>query len=207
MIELFEWPPTRSMRAKWVLEELELPFSSHLIDMPEGEQKSDEYRKIHPLSAVPTIKTDAYTLFESVAIVLQLIDENPDKNLAPAVGSPERAAYYQWSIFACAEVDPHVMMFFDNTMRPIGQKGPHDPKMAQLGKTEFDLRADILSNHLDNQDFLVEDQFTGADILIGHSCFMATHIGLIDDYPVLQNYYNHLKTRPAFKRAYREFAG
>ncbi len=72
---------------------------------------------------------------ESVAIVLQLIDEHPEKNLAPAVGTPERAYYYQWSLFACADLDPPIMMFFDNTMRPLEFMRPpgeqHDAKLAE----------------------------------------------------------------------------
>ena len=88
MIELYEWPPTRSQRAKWALEELGIEYSSHLVKLPEGRQNSDAYRAIHPLGAVPALKTDNYTIFESVAIVLQLIDEHPEKNLAPAVGTP-----------------------------------------------------------------------------------------------------------------------
>ncbi|MDA1090570.1 MAG: glutathione S-transferase [Proteobacteria bacterium] len=106
MTELYEYPPTRSQRAKWALEELGIEYSSNMINLQEGQQNSDAYRAIHPLGVVPALKTDTYTIFESIAIVLQLIDEHPEQNLAPAVGTPERAIYYQWSVFACAEVDP-----------------------------------------------------------------------------------------------------
>ena len=93
MTELYEWPPVRSHRARWALEELGIEYSSRLINLQEGEQNSDAYRAIHPLGVVPALKTDTYTIFESVAIVLQLIDEHPEKNLAPAPGTPERAMY------------------------------------------------------------------------------------------------------------------
>ncbi len=88
MTELYEYPPTRSQRAKWALEELEIEYASHMINLHEGQQNSDAYRAIHPLGVVPALRTDDYTIFESVAIVLQLIDEHPEKNLAPAVGTP-----------------------------------------------------------------------------------------------------------------------
>ena len=96
--ELYEIPPTRSQRAKWALEELGIEYSSHIVNAHEEQQKSAAYRVIHPLGVVPALQTDTYTMFESVAIVLQLIDEHPEKNLAPAVGTPERAHYYQWSV-------------------------------------------------------------------------------------------------------------
>ena len=200
MHELYEFPPTRSQRAKWALEELEIKHSSQIINLPEGQQNSSNYRAIHPLGVVPALKTDSYTMFESVAIVLQLIDEHPEKNLAPAAGSPERALYYQWSVFACAELDPPIMMFFNNTVRP--PEGQHDANLAERGRSDFAIRADILSKALKDRDYLLGSDFSGADILVGHCCFMAKHIGLIGDQPILEAYYARLQKRPGHQRAY-----
>lgn len=206
MTELYEWPPTRSQRAKWALEELGIEYSSNMINLLEGQQNSDAYRAIHPLGVVPALKTDTYTIFESVAIVLQLIDEHPEKNLAPAIGTPERANYYQWSVFACAELDPPIMMVFDNTMRPLEHMRPpgeqHDAKLAARGRSEFATRANILSKVLGDRDYLLGSSFSGADILVGHSCFMATFTGLIGDYPILEAYYERLQQRPGHQQAY-----
>ena len=206
MIELCEWPPTRSQRAKWALEELGIAYSSRMINMPEGEQDSDAYRAVHPLGVVPALVTDSYTMFESVAIVLQLIDEHPEIKLAPAVGTAQRATYYQWSVFACAELDPPIIMFFDNSMRPLEHMRPpgtpHDAQLAERGRSDFAIRAGILSTALSERDYLLGSEFSGADILIGHSCFMATHTGLIGDYPELEAYYGRLQTRPGYQRAY-----
>ncbi len=206
MTELYEFPPTRSQRAKWALEELGIEYSSHIISLQEGQQNSDAYRAIHPLGVVPALKTDTYTIFESVAIVLQLIDEHPEANLAPAIGTPERANYYQWSVFACAELDPPLIMYFDNTMRPLEAMRPpgaqHDSKLAARGRSDFAVRADTLSKVLSDRDHLLGSEFSGADILVGHSCFMATHMGLIGDHPILETYYGRLQQRPAHQRAY-----
>lgn len=208
MIELFEWPPTRSQRVKWALEELGLDYSSQFVNLLEEEQNKDAYRAIHPLGVVPALKTEAYTIFESVAIVLQLIDEHPEKNLAPAPGTPERATYYQWCVFACAELDPAVMMYFDNTMRPLEHMRPpgtpHDPKLAERARGDFAIRADIVSQALGDRNHLLGSEFSGADILVGHSCFMATYMGLLGDgaFPVLESYYARLQQRAAHRRAY-----
>lgn len=206
MTILYEWPPTRSQRVKWALEEIGVPYDSHLVNMPKREQDSEAYRAVHPLGVVPALKTESYSIFESVAIVLQLIDEHPELNLAPEIGTPERAKYYQWSVFACAEVDPAIMMYFDNALRPLEHMRPpgtvHDDKLAEKGRNDFAARAEILTAALGDRDYLVGPNFTGADILIGHSCFMATVTGLIDDYPALGEYHNRLTKRPAYRRAY-----
>ncbi len=200
MTELYEFPPTRSQRAKWALEELGIEYASHIVNLPEGQQNSDTYRAIHPLGVVPALKTATYTMFESVAMVLQLIDEHPDKHLAPAVGTPERAHYYQWCVFVPAELDPPIMMVFDNTLRPPGTQ--YDPKLAARGRSDFALRADTLSKALSDRDYILGSSFSGADILLGHSCFMATLTGLVGDYPTLEAYYARLQQRPAYQRTY-----
>jgi len=204
MTELYEFPPTRSQRAKWALEELEIEYSSHVINLMDGQQNSDAYRAIHPLGVVPALKTDNYAIFESVAIVLQLIDEHPEKNLAPAIGTSERANYYQWCVFACAELDPPLMMVFDNTMRPGAD---YDAKLAARGRSDFATRAGILSKVLGERDYLLGSNFSGADIIVGHSCFMAGVTGLIGDYPVLEAYYDRLQQRPCHQRIYPDVVG
>jgi len=206
MTELFEWPPTRSNRAKWVLEELGIDYTNRMVNMMEGQQDTDAYRAIHPLGVVPALKTDTYSIYESVAIVLQLIDEHPEKGLAPAIGTPERAAYYQWNVFACAEVDPALMMYFDNAMRPLEYMRPpgtqYDDNLALRGRENFAVRASALCDALDDREYLLGPEFSGADISIGHSCFMATHMGLLADYPALTAYYDRLQKRPAYQRVY-----
>ena len=210
MIELYEWPPLRSQRAKWALEELGVAYESRPVNCYEGEQNAAAYRAIHPLGVVPALRTERYTIFESVAIVLQLIDEHPETGLAPAPGSAARATYYQWSVFAGAELDPAVMLFFDNTQRPLEAMRPpgaqHEPRLAERGRWEFETRAEVLSEALDGRDHLVGSGFTGADILVGHSCFMARRVGLMTgQYPVLEAYYARLQERPAHRRAYSGF--
>lgn len=209
MLELFEWPPTRSQRIRWVLEELELGYASRPVNLMKGEQHRAEYRAIHPLGAVPAIRTDAYTVTESGAILLQLIEDHPEKGLAPERGTAERAAYYQWCFFACSELDPAVMLYFDNTMRPKEAMRPagsdHEPALAKKGQQDFEERAEVLSAALKGRSYIAGDSFTGADILIGHCCFMATVTGLISKYPVLRSYYQGLQTRPGYQRAYAGF--
>lgn len=208
MIELYEFPPTRSQRAKWTLEELEVEYTSKITNLEESQRHTQDYRAIHPLGVVPAIKADNYTIFASTAIVMQLIDEHPEKNLAPDVASPERAKYYQWCVFASAELDPALMMFFDNTMRPLEFMRPpgtlHNPELAKRGSDDFMIRADILSKALSERDYLLGSNFSGADIVVGHNIFMAKHIGLMNDgeFPSLETYYQRLQDRPGYQRVY-----
>ncbi len=119
MTILYAFPPTRSNRAQWALEELGLTYENRIVNLEKGEQNACEYLSRHPLGVVPVLETDHYRMFESVAIIMQMIDENPDSGLAPEAGSPERALYYQWCVYAPAELDCRLMEYFDNKNRPL----------------------------------------------------------------------------------------
>ena len=54
----YEWPPTCLQRAKWVLKELGVAYSSERVDMMAGQHNSIAYRAIHPLGVVPALKTE-----------------------------------------------------------------------------------------------------------------------------------------------------
>lgn len=84
--------------------------------------------------------------------------------------------------------------------RPPGT--PHDTNMAIKGKRDFGTRAETLSNALKDSEYLLSSGFSGADILIGHSYFMATITELIDGYPKLQACHERLQQRLAYQRTY-----
>ena len=200
MTELFEFPPTRSNRAKWALEELGVDYTSRMVSFLKGEQQSSAYKTIHPLGHVPAYRTDAYTMHESVAIVLQLLDEYPSAGLAPAPGSPERAAYYQWSVFACAELDPALFDVMKHTMHlPEDQRVP---EIAARGREWFAARGAAVSKALQGHDYILGPSFSGADIALGYSCNWAAYTGMIEEHPTLVAYYARLQQRPAFQRVF-----
>ena len=201
MPELFEFPPTRSNRAKWALLELGVDYTSRIVNLMEGEHHSAQYKAVHPLEVVPAYRTGDYTLVESVAIVLQIIDEYPEKGLAPAIGTPERAEYYQWSVFASSELDPALSDVMLHTMHlPDDQRVP---EIANRGRERFDARAAMLSQALEGRDYLLGSKFSGADIMIGYCCNWAAYTGLIENHPTLVKYYARLQQRPAFKKVFK----
>ena len=200
MPTLYEYPLARSQRAKWVLEELGVKYDSRIVDLTQGQHLSEDYRRVHPLGVVPAFKTDAYAITESVAIVLQLIDEHPASGLAPALGSAERATYYQWCIFGPAELDGPLTAVTQNEL--LLPKDKRDAAAAKRGRALFAPRAQVLSDALQNRDFLLGERFSGADIVIGYNCFWATFTGLLGEYPELQRYLEGLQKRPAFQRAF-----
>lgn len=54
---------------------------------------------------------------------------------------------------------------------------------------------------LAGKDYLIGD-FSAADIMLGHACFMSNRLGCVsDDMPHLKAYVERIAARPAFKTA------
>ena len=160
MPELFEFPPSRSNRAKWALEELGIDYSSRLIDFMKGEQQTNAHKTVHPLGHVPVYRTNEYVMYESVAIVMQLLDEHPHRGFAPRIGTAERSQYYQWCVFASAELDPALSDVMKHTMHlPEDQRVP---EIAERARDWFDARAEVLSAALQDHRYLLGDAFFGS---------------------------------------------
>lgn len=200
MPHFFEFPPTRSNRVKWALKELAVEYTSCPVDLRKAEQREASYQEIHPLGHVPAYRTEGYTMHESVAIVLQLVDEHPQQGLAPAVGTAGRAAYYQWCVFGCAELDPALSDVMLHTMHlPVEQRVA---AIELRARERFAARAVALSKALTGQEYILGDAFSAADIVLGYCCNWAAYTGVLKDHPQLVAYFDRLRERPAFKAVF-----
>ena len=47
-MRLYEFPPTRSIRVRWTLQEMEIDFESIRINLPAGEHRRPEFLAINP---------------------------------------------------------------------------------------------------------------------------------------------------------------
>ena len=52
---LYEFPPTRSIRARWTLQELGVPFEAVRVNLVAGEHRRPEFLRINPAGKVPVL--------------------------------------------------------------------------------------------------------------------------------------------------------
>jgi glutathione S-transferase len=83
MLTLYYWPGASSMVPHIVLEEMGTPYQRQLVNLAQGEQKSDAYLKINPHGRVPALAVDNIVLTENVAILTYLARRFPEKHLLP----------------------------------------------------------------------------------------------------------------------------
>lgn len=194
---LYHFPPTRSNRALWAVRELGIDLTEVAVNLFEGEQNKPEYKKINPLGIVPTLEVDGSAIGESAAIVAFLVDQNPEKGLAPAIDDPGRGMYYHWLVFGPAELDHYLVTITQNTrFLPLATR---DLKAAANAQERFDMRAQVLSERLWDQPYLLGDTFSAADISVGHSCAWAKMVEALGSHTVLMDYVKRLEARPAFQ--------
>ncbi len=86
-LKLFVAPNTCARVATIGLEEIGVPFDTHLVRVAKNEQKSPEFLKLNPKGKVPTLLIDGDPLTENVAILTWLATQFPDAKLLPATAS------------------------------------------------------------------------------------------------------------------------
>lgn len=198
-MKLYHSPRSRSVRPRWLLEEIGAPYDLVTLDQSKNEHKTPAYMKIHPHGAVPALVDGDLAMFESAAICSYLADKFPEKHLAPPVGTPARGLYYQWMHYVMATLEPPVLQVFLNTiMLPEGQRSA---AAAEEGRKKCAEVAGVLSQALAGKQFILGEQFSAADVMLGSTLSWAAFMGLLNGYPELEAYVKRLSERPASQRA------
>jgi glutathione S-transferase len=200
MLTLYHSPQSRSVRPRWLIEELGVPCEVKHIDLQAGDQKKPDYLKLNPNGTVPTLVDGDLVLWESAAICQYLADKFPEKRLAPPVGTPERGKYYQWIHYAMSGLEPPAVTIFLHTMRlPEAER---IPALVEGARTQLDAAIKVVDGALAGRDWILGSQFSAADVMVGSTLAWAQMMGLVSDKtPNVAAYLARCAARPAMQRA------
>ena len=202
MLKLYHSAQSRSARPRWLLEEIGAPYELVRVDLSKQEHKTPQYLQIHPHGVVPALVDGDLALMESAAICAYLADKFPAAHLAPAVGTADRGRYYQWLFYAVATLEPPVLQVFLHTIRlPEAERSA---AVAEQNRATFAQVADVITGALAGKPFLLGEQFSAADVMIGSTLGWAGFMGLLNGHPALGDYVQRLSSRPAFQRAHAD---
>ncbi|MDR5736929.1 MULTISPECIES: glutathione S-transferase family protein [unclassified Caballeronia] len=177
-------------KVRLALEQLNLPYAWHEVDMMHGATRTDEFKKLNPNGKVPVLCIDeTTTLSESDAILCYLADGTPlmpDDRL-------QRAQVLQWMFFEQYSHEPYVAV-----ARFILQflKQSDDPRLPD--KTAGSYRAlDVMEQHLATRTFLVAERYTVADIALFAYTHVADEAGLdLSRYPSIRAWLDRVRSQP-----------
>lgn len=194
---------SRTLRAHWMLAELDLPYERRPITSRSGETLTPDYTRLNPSQKIPTLQDGEFVLTESAAIVNYLATVyGAARHLCPPVSPHERARYDQWCFFVMMELDANTLYVIrkHEDLHAIYGEAPNALKAAREG---FARQARAAVTRLAaGGPYVLGEHFSGADILLT-TCLngaIRRHIALPDE---LHHYLRRTTAREAYQRAQR----
>jgi len=199
--ELWGAGTPRTMRAHWMLRELDLPYESRPISSRSAETSTTDYIRLNPCQKIPTLVDGNFVLSESAAIVTYLgAAYGAAKNLAPPTQTEERARYDQWCFFSMMELDANTL-YIIRRHEDLSSIYGEAPNAVQAARECFARQARAAAARLNETGpFVLGDRFTGADILLT-TCLTGALRRRIEIPQVLHDYVKRTTAREAYGQA------
>jgi len=182
----------------WACAEMDVSYNR--LDYGRGFKPADspEHIVLNPNATVPTIVEDDYILWESNAIIRYLARQNSRDDLLPR--DPKQCGIVeQWMDWQIAALAPRIFPVF--TFQVVGNQKLGDPDLQAESKKNVIHLMGILNQQLSKTGaYVAGESFTAADFPAG--MFTHRYFSLDIERPDLadlQNYYECLKERQAYK--------
>jgi len=202
VIKHYYWPTPNGHKTAIMLEEVELEYELHPIDILNGEQFTPEFIAISPNNRIPAIIDShgpdgkPYAVFESGAILLYLAEKTG--KLWPG-DMKSRYDVMQWLMFQMGNVGP---MFGQN-----GYFQGYCPEDIPLAKERYHNVTkqiySVLNNRLGKSAYLAGDDYSIADVATYPWTMpeqQTLHHIDIDEYPNVKRWGSEISQRPAVQR-------
>ena len=192
-MRLYEFGPTRSIRARWTLQELRVDFEPVTVNLVAGEHRQPEFLRINPAGRLPVLVDGDLTLTESVAIAQYLAEKYPEGRLLPD-DLAERARVHRWLFFAATELEQPLWRITRHTsLYPEARRLPAEIPVA---RDDFREMAAVAERELDGRVFVVGDRVSIADFVLAYTLDWAGEARLLDEFPSLRAYMERMYARP-----------
>lgn len=191
-MKLFWSTKTRASRAVWMLEEAEVDYEIEAVDI-RAENRSDDraFRLASPMGKVPALEDGDVRVAESAAICIYVADRYAPGRLAPALDSAARGPYLFWVLYTPAVVEPALAEKFSGT----------EPNPKSHGWGDFELMLDTLETGIGDRSWILGDEFSAADVMLGSSVIFMQLFGVLPSSARLAAYAERCMSRPAYRKA------
>ncbi len=197
MITVHHLNNSRSQRILWLCEELGTGYDIKFYQRDGLTNLAPpELKAVHPLGKSPVIEDGDLKLAESGAITDYLIRTYGNGALQPAPGTALHETYLEWLHFAeGSAMLPFLLKLY--TSRLGDAAAPLNPRIdEQIGS-----HLKFFSDELGDNDWLVGNALSGADIMMSFVAEIATMQGATAHFPNLGAYAHRIQARPAWAAA------
>ena len=198
MIDLYTWSTPNGRKVSIMLEEIEMPYTVHPIDIMNDEQFADDFLKISPNNKIPAIvdRDNGMTMMESGAILLYLAEKSGRFMPADETG---RWRAMEWLMFQMGGLGPmlgqahHFLQF---------NKGVSD-YAAKRYAVEAQRLYDVMDDRLEANEYLA-GEYSIADMAAWPWISRYEWQGVdFAEYPNVKRWYRAIAARPAVVRGYQ----
>ena len=196
MIDLYTASTPNGWKASVTLEELELSYETHPVNLSEGEQRQDWFLKLNPNGRIPVIvdrDLGNFPVFETGAIMIYLAEKTGRLLPSDAKG---RSRVIQWLMFQMGGIGPMMgqanvfFRYFPEKLQPAIDRYQNETRRL----------LEVLERRLGESEWLA-DEYSIADI--ANWCWVRTYkwSGVsADGLPNLKRWRDALRERPACQR-------
>jgi len=204
-IQLFSLNTPNGIKVALALEELQIPYEAHTVNIGKGEQFSDAFKSISPNSKIPAIVDlngpggKPFALMESGAILIYLAERAG--RLLPT-DPAQRFKCLQWLFFQVGHIGP---MFgqFGHFFKYARDKCDHPYPLERYSNEAKRLLA-VLDHELSDKEYLI-GEYTIADIAtvpwvnaLGTS-YGAADVLPLSEFPHVKAWVERVTLRPAYQ--------
>ena len=198
MIDLYTWTTPNGRKVSIMLEELELPYETHAINIAEDEQFAPEFLAISPNNKIPAIvdRDNGRSMMESGAILMYLAEKTG--KLWPQ-DEDGKWRTMEWLMLQMGSVGP----MLGQTHHFVKYNSGKAPYAEERYLTENKRIYGVLDKRLGEAAYLAGEQYSIADIAtfpwIARWDWQTMNL---NDYPNLKRWYLELAARPAVQRGF-----
>ena len=198
MIDLYTWSTPNGRKVSIALEELELEYETHPVDLGAGEQFHPDFLQISPNNKIPAIvdRESGMSLMESGAILIYLARKTG--KLMPETGTGHWRVL-EWLMWQMGGVGP--------TLGQVHHFVKFNPGTSEVAERRFRTEADrlygVMNDRLRNSPYLAGDEYSIADIAAWPwvSRYEWQQIDFAD-FPDVRRWYVDIAGRRAVQRGY-----
>ena len=205
MMRLHYYPGFISLAPHIIIEEIGLDYELAFVNLHKGPNKNPSYLALHPDGLVPVLEDDGLVLYESVAIILHLLEKNGGAALIPEQGGRLRPHFHQWLLWLATALHANLSLYL------------HPNKVAASAQAQAEIK-DGAERRVNVQFDRVEEELArhGGPWLLGDSyCAVDAYLFTLARWsrgmprpaassPQLGAYMRRMIDRPAVQRAHAQ---